>query len=314
MIPSFVTGKDEWQKIAKVLARFANMPEPDYKEDRDYVNSARTSHVFDKSRYEVTPLDPERIPKIFSQRCIADETVRSLAPFISLIRDTKNENFDGYNIGFPYTEACDSTVKGYEIRGMGGYKSKAAGTNSSSAAWVADLSGGNNGLVKSMFFCESAFDAIAFYQMNRAQISDNIALVSLGGTFSDRQITGVMERFPNARAFDCFDNDLAGRIYGLRMMALLENIPLKITKTGNGLMVEAKGKSIEIDTDRSIISQVSSSLSIRYKMGQWTPPKAFKDWNDCLMNKPMEPIITPNKSDRDTNLAEQRKSSLKCKI
>ena len=87
----------------------------------------RTSHVFDKSRYEVKPLDPERIPKIFSQRGIADETVISLAPFISLIRDTRNENFDGYNIGFPYTEACDSTVNGYEIRGMGGYKSKAAG-------------------------------------------------------------------------------------------------------------------------------------------------------------------------------------------
>lgn len=307
----FVTGKDEWQKIAKVLARFANMPEPEYKEDREYVNSARTSHVFDKSRYEVKPLDPERIPKIFSQRGIDDETVRSLAPFISLIRDMRNENFDGYNIGFPYIEACDSTVKGYEIRGMGGYKSKAAGTNSSSAAWVADLSDGNNGLVKSVFFCESAFDAIAFYQMNRAQLSDSIALVSLGGTFSDKQITGVMERFPNARAFDCFDNDLAGRIYGLRMMALLENIPLKITKTDNGLKVEAKGRTIDVDTERSIIPQVSASLSIRYKMGQWTPPKAFKDWNDCLMNKPMAPIITPNKSDRDSNLAEQRKSSLK---
>lgn len=306
-----VSGKDEWQKIAKVLARFANMPEPEYREDREYVNSARTSHVFDKSRYEVKPIDPERIPKLFSQRGIADETVRSLAPFISLIRDTKNENFDGYNIGFPYTEACDSSVRGYEIRGMGGYKSKAAGTNSSSAAWVADLSGGNNGLVKSVFFCESAFDAIAFYQMNRARLCDNIALVSLGGTFSDKQITGVMERFPNARAFDCFDNDLAGRIYGLRMMALLENIPLKITRTDNGLKVEAKGKFIEIDTDRAIMPQVSSSLSIRYKMGQWTPPKAFKDWNDCLMNKPMEPIISPNKSDRDVGLAEQRKSSLK---
>lgn len=306
-----VSGKDEWQKIAKVLARFANMPEPDYREDREYVNSARTSHVFDKSRYEVKPIDPERIPKLFSQRGIADETVRSLAPFISLIRDTKNENFDGYNIGFPYTEACDSSVKGYEIRGMGGYKSKAAGTNSSSAAWVANLSGGNAGLVKSVFFCESAFDAIAFYQMNRARLCNNIALVSLGGTFSDKQITGVMERFPNARAFDCFDNDPAGRIYGLRMMALLENIPLKITRTDNGLKVEAKGKFIEIDTDRAIMPQVSSSLSIRYKMGQWTPPKAFKDWNDCLMNKPMEPIISPNKSDRDVGLAEQRKSSLK---
>ena len=95
------------------------------------------------------------------------------------------------------------------------------------------------------------------------------------------------------------------------MMALLEDIPLKITKTDKGLMVEAKGKNIEIDTQRPIISQVSKSLSIRHRMGQWLPPKAFKDWNDCLLNKPMVPIISATKSDRDSNLAEQRKSSMK---
>lgn len=307
----FVTGKDEWQKIAKVMARFANMPEPEYKKDREYVKSASVSHTFDSSRYEVKQVDPDRIPRLFFQRGIADETVKAMAPFISLIRDKRNENFDGYNIGFPYTEEVDSKVQGYEIRGMGGYKSKAAGTNSSSAAWVAYLSGGNNGLVRNVFFFESAFDAMFFYQMNRARLGSNIALVSLGGTFSDRQVNGVMERFLNARAFDCFDNDLAGRIYGLRMMALLENIPLKITKTDMGLKVEAKGKSIEVDTDRSLIPQVSSALSLRYRMGQWLPPKAFKDWNDCLLNKPMKPEITPNKSDRDINLAEQRKSSFK---
>ena len=129
-----VSGKNDWQKVAKVMARFANIPEPEFREDREYVNSAKVSHVFDKSRYEEKPVDTERIPRIFSQRGIADETVRSLAPFLSLIRDTKNENFDGYNIGFPYTESAESGIKGYEIRGMGGYKSKAAGTNSSSAA------------------------------------------------------------------------------------------------------------------------------------------------------------------------------------
>lgn len=187
----------------------------------------------------------------------------------------------------------------------------AAGTNSSSAAWVADLSGGKGELVRSVFFCESAFDAMAFYQMNRARLGNNITLVSLGGAFSDRQVTGVMERFPNARAFDCFDNDLAGRIYALRMMALLENISLKITKTDIGLKVEAKGKSIEVDTRHSIIPQITSALSLRYRMGQWPPPKAYKDWNDCLQNKPMMHVIAPDKNDRDISLVEQRKSSLK---
>lgn len=311
-ISSFnVFGKDDWQKVAKVMARFANMPEPEFKEDREYVRAATIHQSFDESRYEVKPIDLNRIPRLFSQRGISDETVRTLAPFLSLIRDTKNENFDGFNIGFPYTEAYQSAPQGYEIRGMGGYKSKAAGTNSSSAAWVADLSGGNSYLVKAVFFFESAFDAIAFYQVNKAQLNDKIALVSIGGTFSDKQITGTMERFPNARAFDCFDNDLAGRIYGLRMMALIENFPIKISKTEIGLKVEAKGKSFDVNTERSITSQVSENISIRHKMGQWTPPKAFKDWNDCLLNKPMDVTLTPNKTDRDAKLAEQRKSSMK---
>lgn len=108
-----VSGKDDWQKVAKVMARFANMPEPEYKEDREYVKSSTVSHIFDESRYEVKPVDPKRIPRIFSQRGISDESVRRLAPFMSLIRDTRNENFDGFNIGFPYTESAESGIKGY---------------------------------------------------------------------------------------------------------------------------------------------------------------------------------------------------------
>lgn len=305
-----VSGKDDWQKIAKVLARFANMPEPEYREDSDYVKSVKTDAVFDSSRYEVKPINAERIPLLFSQRGLSNETVKELSSYISLIRDKRNEKFDGYNIGFPYTNGMDDVIKGYEIRGHGEYKSKAAGTDSSTSAWVVDLSS-NNGMVKSVFFCESAFDAMAFYQMNKTQLGKDVALVSLGGTFSDKQITGVMNRFPHARAYDCFDNDLAGRIYGLRMMALLEGVPMKINKKGDSLQVEAKGKTFELNTERSLLAQVSKHLSIRYKMGQWLPPKAFKDWNDNLMNKPMEVIHTPHKDEREQNLTERRKSGPK---
>lgn len=306
-----VSGKDEWQKIAKVMARFANMPEPEYREDREYVKSVKATAFFDASRYEVKPIDTERIPRLFSERGLSDGTVKALAPFLSLIRDRQNGKFDGYNIGFPYTNGHSNVPQGYEIRGYGGYKSKAAGTDSSSSAWVADLSGGNPYIVKSVFFCESAFDAMAFYQVNRAQLGTDIALVSLGGTFSDRQITGVMERFPDARAYDCFDNDLAGRIYGLRMMALLEGIPMKINKRDNILSVEAKGKTFELNPERPLTVQVNEHLSIRHKMGQWLPPKAFKDWNDCLLNKPMAPVISPHKEEREENLAGRRSAGLK---
>ncbi len=306
-----VSGKDEWHRIAKVLARFANAPEPEYHEDREYVRSAKVDAVFDSARYEVKPIDTNKLPPLFAQRGLSAETVQALAPFITLIRDKKNEKFDGFNIGFPYTQGEDEAVKGYEIRGYGGYKSKAAGSNSNSAAWVADLSGGNSEAVKRVFFCESAFDAMAFYQMNRLQLSSDVALVSLGGTFSDGQITGVMQRFPQAKAYDCFDNDLAGRIYGLRMLALLEEIPMKINKNNEGIQVEAKGKRFVLNQDRSLTAQLSEHLNIRYRTGQWLPPKAFKDWNDCLLNKPMEQIVTPRKEEREQKLAERRNAGLK---
>ena len=299
-----VTGKDDWQKTAKVMARFANMPEP------EYLKSVKAASAFDTSRYEVRQIDVEHIPPIFHQRGLSDETVRRFAPFISFIRDKRNGNFDGYNIGFPYTD-MDGQVKGYEIRGYGGYKSKAAGTDSSSSAWVADLSGGNPEAVKSVFFCESAFDAMAFHQMNKGQLHPDVALISLGGTFSDNQIVGVMDRFPNAKAFDCFDNDIAGRIYGLRMIGLLEGIPMKISKAEGGLHVEAGGKSIAVNPGKALSPQLAAHLPVHYRTGQWLPPKAFKDWNDCLLNKPLAPVLAPRKEERDQNLAERRKGSLK---
>ena len=171
-------------------------------------------------------------------------------------------------------------VRGYEMRGYGGYKSKAAGSDSSSSAWVADLSGGNQQAVKNVFFCESAFDAMAFYQQNQSLLKNDTALVSLGGTFSDGQVQGVMKRFSNARPFDCFDNDLPGRIYGLRMLSLLEDIPMRINKVEDVIRIEAKGKTFDLVQGRSFLEQLSEQLSIRYTMGQWLPPKAFKDWND----------------------------------
>ena len=306
----FVSGKDDWEKIAKVMARFANMPEPEYREDREFVKSAKTNQTFDASRYEVKPIDVEKIPLIFSQRGLSKEIVKELSAYLILLRDKQNDKFDGYNVAFPYTDKEDK-IKGYEVRGFGGYKSKAAGTDSSSSAWVADISCGNREAIKRVLFFESAFDAMAFYQVHKAQLDKETALASIGGTFSDGQITGTMARFPYAKAFDCFDNDLAGRVYGLRMMALLEDIPMKISKAKNGIRVESKGKSFVLNMERPMLAQVSEHLTIRYKMGQWLPPKMFKDWNDCLLNKPLEPVLSPNKNDRDNNLAGRRNTGVK---
>lgn len=314
----FTTGKEEWQRVAQVMARFANMPEPEYKDSRDldrrFVNEAKqSSKVFDSTRYDIKPIELQHVPALFGQRGISAETVKAFAPFISLIRDKQNGRFDGYNVGFPYMDGNSDTVQGYEIRGYGGYKSKAAGTNSCTAAWVAIPNSlpigegcGKACAVRSVCFFESALDAMSFYQLNRAKLHGDIALVSLGGTFSDGQVKSMMQRFPDARPFDCFDNDLAGRVYGLRLMAIAEDIPMKIIKADDNLQVEVRGKSFSMDKDRPMAAQMEKHLALRHKSGQWLPPKDFKDWNDVLLNKPMTVQLSPHKEERDQNLAERR--------
>ena len=168
----YVSGKDDWQKIAKVMTRFANMPEPDYKYDREYVRQvAMADRAFDTTRYEVRLLDKEHLPYIFSNRELSDDTVKTFSPFIFQIRDKKNDRFDGYNVGFPYTNGMTDDVLDYEIRGHGDYKAMAAGTDSTYSAWGVDLSGGMSGKI---FFLESAFDAMAFYQINKAKVGKDV--------------------------------------------------------------------------------------------------------------------------------------------
>ena len=59
------------------------------------------------------------------------------------------------------------------------------------------------------------------------------------------------------------------------------------------LMVEAKGKSFPVSPDRSAYTQFEPHISVRYRMGQWQPPKDFKDWNDCLLGKRSSIKILP---------------------
>lgn len=311
-----VTGDGDWQKAAKVLARFANMPVPADWEIQGYGRqSAEGRKKFDPERYEVKPLDMRQVPYLFKLRGLSCSTVRDLSPFIVRIRDRENAKFDNYNIGFPYTGAAGEGVNGYEIRGYNGYKSKAAGTDSSSSAWVADLSGGAAEAVRDVYFFESAFDAMAFYQVNRETVGKGAALASVGGTFSENQVVGTMARFPNARATDCLDNDLAGRMAGLRLMAAAERIPLT-TRRGEGgtYEVASGGRTLRLDMACPLRGQVEKWLGVRPKTGEFLPPEGFKDWNEVTMSQSAGKTVSKapkSKTERETNLSARRRDGLR---
>ena len=52
-------------------------------------------------------------------------------------------------------------------------------------------------------------------------------------------------------------------------------------------------------------------MKLKRDYGIGKAPSNFKDWNDVIMNKPMEMKLTPNKYNRDDNLEEKRGAGFK---
>ena len=309
------SGRNEWEIIGKVMARFANEPIPDYG-DSLYLAKAGYSdnRVFDPKRYETKEIgsDLSEVMAFFAQRSINEETVAVFAPFIKQIRDSCHTTYKQFNIGFSYTEAGKDKVVGYEIRGFGSFKSKAAGTNSTTGAWIADLSqGGEPADIRNVYFAESAYDIMAFYQLNHLRLdAAHSVFVSLGGTFSDGQVKGIMSHYSEAKAMDCFDNDLAGRIYGIRMAALLEGIRMNIHKEDSEIKITIGDKNFNIPNDQLSIRELRKHVHIRYNVGEWKAAENYKDWNDQLMGKQLEVVPIENKFARDRNLADRREKGV----
>ena len=152
---------------------------------------------------------------------------------------------------------------------------------------------------------------MAFYQMNHLRLDTaQSVFISLGGTFSDGQIKGIMGYYSEAKAMDCFDNDLAGRIYGIRMAALLEGIRLNVHKEVKEVKITVGNKAFTVPNEQLSIAELRKHISLRYKVGEWKAAENYKDWNDQLMGKQMEPMPVENKFARDRNLADRREKGV----
>ena len=309
------TGINEWDKLGHVLSRFADEPVEETSDGKYLERMGFKQEKFDPSRYEVQPITEHlkngmnyMLPRGFSE-----ETVKTFAPYIVRLMDKKSANFKDFNLGFPYREPGKDEVVGYEIRGYNKFKSKATGTNSTTAAWLVDMSSNENPMaVRNVYFAESAYDIMAFWQANRLKLDkESSVFVSIGGTFSDLQLSNIMKYYERANAVDCFDNDIAGRIYSLRMASVLGGRHLNIVKTDDFVMVSADGKEVKMSHDDTTLAELSKHFRIPKRLSQWKPPKTFKDWNDVIMNKPFVQTVEPNKFQRNQALEERRTKGIK---
>ena len=302
-------GRNLWEVIGKVLADFANMPVVD-NHDRGYSDGLGSLNpVFNPKRYTAQPLarNMDYAMGIFEDRGISRETVSLFERHISIVTDQKNRNGLPM-IGFPYREP-DFCAAGYELRGDRGFKGKAAGTNSTTAMWTAGIHSALNNpqMVRHVYFCESAYDAMSFYQANRAKIDlPHSAFVSVGGALSNGQVSGLMKHFCMAKAVDCFDNDLPGRIYGMRMAALLDGKRLSVFQMGDNLRLEMEGKSFDMPVGKASVEELGKFIKLPDRIEVMKPPVNYKDWNDVVRGMPLEALQLKTKFQRDENLARIR--------
>lgn len=301
----------EWNRVGTVLSRLANTPVSETPEVRE-IAEAKVTKEFDAARYRAEEFNPAYgVPKILADRGIDGKTFNAFCPFVCRLYDLDNQAYRGYNVGFPYTEPGNDKVQGYEIRGTGGYKSKAAGTNSSSAAWIADFSGGLPASVVNVYFFESAFDAMAFHQVNHMRLDmERSVFVSVGGQMSDMQVRSILDRYPNAVAVDCYDNDIAGRIYGLRTACVAAGVQAVFSKAPEGVAVKIGEDAFTLHEREASVEGLGRHVDLGGKASQWKADPAFKDWNDVVLGNRADMRLPPNKFQRDEALA-RRRSGLK---
>ncbi len=207
----------------------------------------RQTRILDpvKERKPFTLMDYEfsrqkwHLAKFLIARGIRKSTQEAFEPYMKVSYKKREDGKQFGNISFPLTIPGNKTVVGMELRGFPNkegkttYKGLAAGSNSAEGVWMAYP--GHNNLppmdkVAGVAWFESAYDAMAFYQLHEKEINGhpdlarNAIYVSTSGTPTDGQMRNVLTATPNAHHFLCFDNDKAGREFCAHFHSFAESI------------------------------------------------------------------------------------------
>ena len=179
------------------------------------------------------------------------------------------------NLSLPLAIPGKSGIVGLEERsrprldGSTGYKGKAAGSNGSEGLWMASPNCVPLQKVKDVYWFESAYDAMAYFQTH---IKNDYSLykamfVSTGGSLTVMQARGVLEQAPDATHHLCFDNDMAGRQFTVNFNNEVKRMQEKASKE--------QGETNSLGTDA--IPEV--------KVVREVPMEGYKDWNEELLGE-----------------------------
>lgn len=286
-------ARNETEGINRVLEALSGVPVSEQDLIRKFAEENRgwTARPFSLERWEreggVTPV----AMKFLEQRGITRATAELFRNSIETVRDrTKERGFR--NLAFPYRVPGNDTVKGFELRGFGHFKSKAEGTDSTEACWMAYLGEeGYTGYIDEIHIAESALDAMAYVQLMRHCLNlDRCLFVSFGGSFHNHQMKNLLDAFPGAKPVLHFDNDLNGHIYDCRAAAAMYGKDLRCGVRQEGtqqtVLLTMGEKQFSLPLADFSYKAFCKAAGLRDALRVEKAPEPFKDWNDVIMNQP----------------------------
>lgn len=199
--------------------------EPEPVRSAAIVKPSSAAEPFDISQYTMQKINEDKESyrpfwAYFAPRGINYATMKAFSENFAIATKELADGKTVRNLAFPMSIPGKYGCVGMELRGLKrqdgtSYKGMALGSNASEGLWMASpypASGWDR--IRNVYWFESAYDAMAYYQMNRDKFDVKRGLfVSTGGTPAVGQIRGVLDFTPDATHHLCFDNDAAGWQY-----------------------------------------------------------------------------------------------------
>ena len=222
LFAEYSAGMDPNRLVNLVCNRLLNHP-IENREAR-IIRPARDVRPFDIGNYDLHRFDPQdratqkKFYPYFKSRGIDLYTQYAFHRNFCLATKKRDDGLRYTNLAFPMTLPKDpEKTVGFEERGRAradgssGYKGKAEGSNSSEGLWIASPAGTPLSEAKHVYWFESAFDAMAYYQLHRDRNRelDKAVFVSTSNFPSTKQMRGVLEQTIPARQHICFNSSTA---------------------------------------------------------------------------------------------------------
>lgn len=264
--PESAQGKKGGELVKAVCRRILNMPEDErgIKECESYMSQHKPFDIKNYRLHHFSDDDREARNKFFhyfNHRGIQIMTQSMFQKHFCLAMHETDKGKTITNLSFPLRIPGQMEIVGFEERGRmrldgsGGYKGKAAGSNASLGLWIASPNDVKLKDAKDVYWFESAYDAMAYFQTHIKKDFNlhKAVFLSTGGTPTVGHYRGVLREAPQAMHHLCFDNDMAGKQFIVNFQNIVKSLRESTPKYGRDMkeyMATIKdGAYLKGDTD-----------------------------------------------------------------